>query len=286
MRKYLFLLLLLLASCASYKEYPGSTFLWEVNSETAKVYIFGSIHMGVEDMYPLPQVVMQSFDQSDFLVMETNIKNLDLENMMELLDFNPENSIEDYFTPENYSYLKDKFEEIGIPSNMLGMFRPSIAVFMLELSSYEKTGLSDTLGIESHFSSISDEKQILSLEEFDSYFKLFDVLDSHANTLLNVYKQEIEQSDSMSITMVDAWKNGDVNAMNEFISEPYNSFEGTDKIYELLISGRNIKMTVKIEEYLETEATYFIVVGAGHLVGEDSIIRLLHDTGNYRIMRY
>jgi hypothetical protein len=38
-------------------------------------------------------------------------------------------------------------------------------------------------------------------------------------------------------------------------------------------------MVSKIEEYLKEKGTYFVVVGAGHLVGEKGIIETLRKKG-------
>jgi uncharacterized protein YbaP (TraB family) len=42
-------------------------------------------------------------------------------------------------------------------------------------------------------------------------------------------------------------------------------------------------MAKKIEEYLDIEGTFFIIVGAGHLVGEDGIVNLLINKNKYKI---
>ena len=38
-------------------------------------------------------------------------------------------------------------------------------------------------------------------------------------------------------------------------------------------------MASKIEGYLKTKETYFVVVGAGHLVGSKGIIQMLKEKG-------
>ena len=53
-------------------------------------------------------------------------------------------------------------------------------------------------------------------------------------------------------------------------------------VYEKLIYERNRRMVSKIQDFLGTGDTYFIVVGAGHLVGSEGIIRLLEKRG-YRV---
>jgi uncharacterized protein YbaP (TraB family) len=43
-------------------------------------------------------------------------------------------------------------------------------------------------------------------------------------------------------------------------------------------------MASKIEEFLKTGQTYFVVVGAGHLIGDKGIIELLRRKG-YRVQQ-
>lgn len=52
-----------------------------------------------------------------------------------------------------------------------------------------------------------------------------------------------------------------------------------NSIYEKLIYERNRNMVSKIEEFLRTKETYFVVVGAGHLVGKKGIIEMLRGKG-------
>jgi hypothetical protein len=42
---------------------------------------------------------------------------------------------------------------------------------------------------------------------------------------------------------------------------------------------RNIAMTGKIEDLLKTGKSYFVVVGAGHLVSEEGIVQQLAERG-------
>ena len=49
---------------------------------------------------------------------------------------------------------------------------------------------------------------------------------------------------------------------------------------ELLVSTRNTGMAEKILSYLQTDESYFIAVGALHLVGPNSIITLLEEAGH------
>jgi hypothetical protein len=50
-------------------------------------------------------------------------------------------------------------------------------------------------------------------------------------------------------------------------------------IYERLVYERNRNMASKVEDYLRTKETYFVVVGAAHLVGKQGIIEILKGKG-------
>jgi uncharacterized protein len=50
-------------------------------------------------------------------------------------------------------------------------------------------------------------------------------------------------------------------------------------IMRKLIDDRNVKMVSKIEGFLKTGQTCFIVAGAGHLVGNKGIVNMLKEKG-------
>ncbi len=55
-----------------------------------------------------------------------------------------------------------------------------------------------------------------------------------------------------------------------------------------LFDERNAKMAAKIEQLLQTDRTYFIIVGAGHLVGKNGLLALLgqkHRVEQFRASR-
>ena len=52
--------------------------------------------------------------------------------------------------------------------------------------------------------------------------------------------------------------------------------------FDEIFSKRNERMTQILESYLNTPYTYFVVIGAGHLVGNRGILELLQENG-YRV---
>jgi uncharacterized protein YbaP (TraB family) len=93
---------------------------------------------------------------------------------------------------------------------------------------------------------------------------------------------EIEKTPSYAETIIKAWVEGKLKILEEIIYQPLKEKPELLPIYKRLFLDRNRAMVSKIEDFLKTEKRYFIVVGAGHLAGEEGIIELLKKKG-YRL---
>ena len=76
----LFVSVSILFSCHMVQERNGkykiqqiTGFLWKAKSETATVYMLGSVHLANKEMYPLPSAFEESFDSSEVLVVEIDL---------------------------------------------------------------------------------------------------------------------------------------------------------------------------------------------------------------------
>src|SRR5437879_12143534 len=79
--------------------------------------------------------------------------------------------------------------------------------------------------------------------------------------------------------MIDAWKSGNAQALAEVLRDAANKDAGSKKIMKLLLEDRNVSMAQKITRMLEAGDKAFIVVGAGHIVGANSIVNILRKQG-------
>jgi uncharacterized protein YbaP (TraB family) len=69
--------------------------------------------------------------------------------------------------------------------------------------------------------------------------------------------------------MVDSWAAGDTAALEQqFVTDMKKEDAG---LYQRLLVDRNTKWAAEIQEMLKGKGVTFIAVGAGHLVGPDSV---------------
>ena len=82
-----------------------------------------------------------------------------------------------------------------------------------------------------------------------------------------------------------AWKKGDTDSLDKLARQKIKDMEaelpGIMTYYNALFPEREKEMLKKIATYLEDEnkQTYFVIVGAFHLVGDDGMLQALKDMG-------
>jgi uncharacterized protein YbaP (TraB family) len=76
--------------------------------------------------------------------------------------------------------------------------------------------------------------------------------------------------------LVRAWAAGDTASLEAILFESFKEFQ---EIYARLIVERNQNWLPQIEAFLRQDRDYLLIVGAGHLVGKDSVLQLLRAKG-------
>lgn len=98
---------------------------WTVEDEDTLVYLLGSIHLGIPDLYSRNEKLVTAFDESDALFVEANV--LDEEGMKyygEKAMYTDDSTLKDAVTPETYAKLEQVAELYGLPMEQLAMQKP------------------------------------------------------------------------------------------------------------------------------------------------------------------
>lgn len=130
-------------------------------------------------------------------------------------------------------------------------------------------------------------KRVLGLETIESQFDVFDALPLalQVDALEGLLGQERHGSVPSPDALVEAWARGDVDRLEEILFADLGDDPQLDAFYEAMYFRRNRDMARRIAALLEGgPADLFVVVGAGHLVGERGIPALLARRG-FRVER-
>jgi hypothetical protein len=259
-------------------------FLWKIQSKTSTVYVLGSLHLAKKEIYPLNQKIENAFDQSDSLVVEANvndIKKIDIQKLMESAFYPANDALEKHVSPETFEWVKKETDGLGIPLELLNKQKPwFLAMTLVSLESI-KLGLDPNLGIDKYFLSKAEgKKKILELESLEYQISLLSGFSDNDQELFLIYTlKDLHVMEEELSPLIQAWVSGDAQGMESILTRSVSEDKRLSAIFEKLIYERNRKMVSKIEDYLKAKETYFVIVGAGHLVGSQGIIKLLGGKG-------
>jgi len=271
--------------CASHSlSYAEKNFLWRIESERNTVYVLGSIHLLKKNVYPLSRTLEGAFEKSDVLAVEADISGIsrrDIQKLMESAFYQGGDSLDKHVSGKTFNLIKEETARAGLPMELIYNQRPWFLGLTLESVELMKSGYDPNYGIDKYFLSKAEgKKKISELESLDYQINLLAGLNDEEQELFLLYtlselKILVQEVDKL----VEAWKSGDVEKVESTMTK--SQTEGTRfyTVYDKLIYKRNRNMAQKIDSYLKTNDTYFVVVGAAHLLGDKGIIQLLKDKG-------
>lgn len=264
--------------------------LWKVEHNGVTSYLFGSIHMGDQSMYPLPSKVQKAFLETAVLAVEINmleINQLEVAQTVQKLAVTPEKQLKDFLSEDAIQKYDAYCEQPGKACQMFARFEPWFVSMNLEAMKMIEAGFNDQLGVDYHFlNEAKDKKEIVELESLDSQLKLLDEMPAHLQELMLV--STVTREDNDTEALVKAWKTGDVETYlqkSQMSAEEQGiSQEDYYRFMNIFLYKRNKKMADSIAELLDQGKSVFAVVGAAHYGGDKSINYYLEQKG-YKVTR-
>lgn len=280
------------ATCAD----PASTMLWQVQGDAAaqrgvSLHLLGSIHVGKADFYPLPAVVEQSFQQADTLVFEVDPNAMATPAAMTMIQqrglLPADRTLEQELDVATMASLRNTLQQLGLPEMLVLRMQPWMVTLTLSALQVQMLGYDASLGVENYLLQRKPAAAMIAeLESLDSQLSLMESLDP--DVLLNYSLDDFANTTQQMEQMVSAWRCGDHTALAEILFSTRDAGAGLsaadqtalDELMQRMFNQRNIAMAAQIDQYLQAgKGDYFVVVGAGHLLGEGSVVDLLQQQG-------
>ena len=263
---------------------PGEkSFLWVVRAEKGTVHLLGSIHLLKREMFPLDRRIEEAFEQSDVLAVEANVRDgSGEERQRRLLQgaiYPAGDTIENHISKETLDLLSRRFPDL--PPDRVNRFKPWALAMTIAVLEYKKLGLDYDYGVDVYFlDKAGNGKQIRELERPDTVIAMLDGFsDEYQDLFLRYTLLELDTVGEQADRIIRAWARGDAATMEEILLENIHEHPRLMPVFDALFFQRNGNMAAKIGEYLKEGGEFFVVVGAGHLVGEKGIVELLRRKG-------
>lgn len=263
----------------------GKSFLWKVASSHTTVYLLGSIHVAKKELYPLRKTIEDAFKASEVLVVEANVNDANTLLEAQILTmatsvYGEGDILERHVSSKTYGLAKKKLAENGLDINQFAMFKPWFVAMTITGLELKKLGFDPLLGIDAYFLGQAVDRKIIELESADFQIKLLSGFSEKEQELF-LFSTIVDMNNLQQglDTLFKSWASGDAVMVEKISFKGLSEYPELSSLFEKLLYQRNITMASKIEGFLKTGGTYFVVVGAGHLIGSKGILKLLERKG-------
>ncbi len=254
---------------------------WELKGTKNRFILIGSVHFLRASDYPLPAAFDQWFGMADELLMELDMDDPALLSGMGLMEtlgsHRNGGTLEQQIGRENYAIFLQRAEALGIPTQAFDDKEAWYAALLVSQLRLLQMGFDPSRGIEAYFGALALQQgiPIAGLETLEEQLAAMDTLpaDAQAAFLLDSLSDE-ESAEAEMNSIVQAWRVGDEAALETAMLD---SLGEQPALYENLVKQRNTRWANNILELDRSNSgkTYLVIVGSMHLIGSDSVQRLL-----------
>lgn len=263
------------------------SFVWQITDADNTVYLAGSIHLLPPDAYPLPQPFQDAFADSEIVAFETNIQRLrssEVRTRLYRAARYDQGGLAAHLDDRTYSKLSHVLEDLGLSMSAMRVFRPWFVAGAIELSAFRAAGFEEELGVDVHFYDQAREqgKTILALEEVSKHLQLLSKMPLEMQLgYLRTTIEDMPRLKAAPAAIYRFWRRGNAEGLAAYV---HDSIKAEPALFQRILFDRNHQWMGVIERLIAGNRDAMIIVGALHLVGERSLIRLLEQQG-YAVQR-
>jgi uncharacterized protein len=257
--------------------------LWEVKGRHNTVYLLGSVHLLRPDDREIPAEALQAYEQSRTLVLEMDLNAIDPTEVavdgMTLGTLPEGHSLADALGPELYSKFKTEADTVGLDTEIADGFRPWFAAMMLEQMELAKAGFDASSGVDMRLAQRAqqDSKPVIGLESLDQQLHIFsDLSAAQQRDYMRSTLQDMAEGIKEVDDVISAWQHGDTAKLEQLLRDASHD---SPELFRKLTIDRNRRWLPRIEQMLNDDSNYLVVVGAMHLIGHDGVVDLLQHDG-------
>lgn len=276
--RYVLLLFTLFISLFSNAQELEKSLLWKIsgNGLNKPSYLFGTIHLTCDTSLDANTLNALEATEQLYLELDMDDKSIQMQ-MMKLMMMKDGAKLSTLLSPEDFKIL-DEFmkKNLNMSVKLFDSFKP----FMISSMLFPKMLDCKSQSVESELMKITKEQneEIFGLEKAEDQMKVFDEISyqDQADELLKTVKDNLEKDKKEFQEMITIYQNKDIEGMLKMMSDSDNKI--TSENQEILLNDRNKNWIPIMVKIMKDKPTFF-GVGAGHLAGEEGVIKLLRKKG-------
>lgn len=279
--------------------------LWKATSGGNTLYLLGTAHMDRGNVYPFHKSLRAALASAQTVIFELDFNDQEgLAEFAAMQTYSDGTTLKDHISPELYASTVQVFADLGMSEEAVAAYKPwALANSLMSLATQDETTTGAPMAIDLYLNSaaVNAGKQIDAVETYAFQGGIFDTLSPEYqeaylagyvnlalidDTLEMTEEQKKELQEAMEYqekqmdAMMETWKAGDAAAFEESFDKAA-VLESTDELNSRLFTDRDPNMIEYAAKLLEREGenTFFLAVGAGHMVDPGGIVGGLRALG-------
>ncbi|HKP02529.1 MAG TPA: TraB/GumN family protein [Chthoniobacterales bacterium] len=247
--------------------------MWVIRDADSTIYLIGTLHLLKRDAEWNAEKVKKTVHESTELWLETtDDDNAALQLLLIKLGLDPEHPLSTKLNEDQKKKLAELATRYGISPTQLEPLRPWLAGVSLAMSPIQKAGYDPKAGVESVLTTqaTAEADKIHGFETAEEQLHLLADLSEEEQLQFFVGTlDDLEKGLELVDQLAKAWIDGDLETIDRLSVADIKAQAPT--VYDKLLVRRNKAWAEKIEQMLKGSGVQQIAVGAGHLVGRDSL---------------
>lgn len=248
--------------------------MWVIRDRDSTVYLVGTVHALRPEMLWSSEKIMKAVGESTELWLEL----ADPDNaaaaapLIQKYGIDTKTPLSKKLNFDQKAKLAKVAEQYGIPAATLEPLKPWMVAVMLTVLQVQKAGYDPKAGVD-HLLKAQAEKEgdkVVGLETMEQQLSFFsEISDRDQAAFLEQTLEDAAEGVALLDRMAKAWSEGDNDTLADVFGAEMKKV--APDLYKKLIVDRNLRWSEQVEKLLRGSGVHQIAVGAGHLVGPDSL---------------
>lgn len=255
--------------------------IWSVTDEDSEIILYPTFHLLPDGMSWKTERLTAAINRADEVWYELPVgsdKDPAVQQLSMQLGMSPDRLLSTVLTEETYAKLDAATANLGVPVQNIEQLRPWMVSVMLPMLQMMKSGYDPQLGVESQLQKMITDKPTKSFETAEQQLRfLADMSEEEQVNMLESTLEDIDSGQELIDRMAAAWSTGDIDMLeNEIVGQMKADLPA---LYDVMFTSRNAAWAEILDQEMKGSGVDLVAVGAGHLIGEDSVPQMLLERG-------
>jgi uncharacterized protein YbaP (TraB family) len=247
---------------------------WLAQKDKQEFLILGTVHVGSNELYPLPESIEPYLINSNGLILEADLSK----NNVSFPTANNHEFVVNLLSDSQFQQLVTAAKALGIAPSRLEHQPPWVVALTLQQAQFSQLGYQPALGVEKILTQMArtNKVPVFGLETMQFQIDLLSQQSDSGKQMLLDTLNEWPDAKHNANCLIQSWKSGDRDNLEQLLLTENMNEEFADRF----IYSRNkhwVDTLLSNESF--TEGKFLVAVGTLHLVGVDNLLSLLKEQG-------